>query len=675
MATAGMRLLPEYQQKAVLRETCSYLRQNTDFALPDCDQNVQIISGETEGLFGWLAANYLLGGFDNPEDHQHGKNHNTYGFLDMGGASAQIAFAPNATEAAEHADVLKLVRLRTLNGKASEHRVFTATWLGFGVNQARETYVKELTSQYDDVLAVGGDIPDPCMPKGLRTTLDGTLIEGSGGNADSARGEESALAHAIRAGVSALVGTGEFSTCLLNTKPILAKDKSCGSESEPCLIHDAVPSIDFDINHFIGVSEYYHSTHGFFGEEKGDIAYDFNTYQRKVQDFCTQDWTSIRASIMNGGSSKETQRSKEEKADRAIQDAEQACFKASWVINVLHEGIGIPRVGLEPLPPLNASGDALEESKSNGYPVPFRPVDKIDGTEVSWTLGRMLLYSAGQIPPYGANSSPTGLDGKGVAVGFGSNVKDGSIPADFTYAGSMWEPFKGGSKAHGGGDDDDWGDAAEDLLDKAREKSAMPGALFMLLIIILFAWLLRRKDRRTRFFNKAGNLVRRTGLFGSPRKQGRFSRSIGTGSSAGSGNGGGSLAGLAKRLFRRNSHEYERVLEEGNLSQFELADMDDNDEFISDSSEGSASAGFRLTSTAGGARTSGLSTPTGNVDRLGDLRPSASVTNVASFSAIDRSGLVVRTESRERLGGNAGRRSRAASPTRLKSAMAPMQSE
>ena len=74
LATAGMRLLPEQQQKDVLRNICSYIRSETEFSLPDCDVHIQVIPGETEGLYGWIAANCLLGGFNSPQDHDHGRH-------------------------------------------------------------------------------------------------------------------------------------------------------------------------------------------------------------------------------------------------------------------------------------------------------------------------------------------------------------------------------------------------------------------------------------------------------------------------------------------------------------------------------------------------------------------------------------------------------------------------
>src|SRR6266480_3790184 len=166
LATAGMRLLPDVQRTALLNQICIYTRSHTEFLLPDCDVHVQVIPGETEGLYGWIAANYLLGGFDSPEEHAHGKGHHTYGFLDMGGASAQIAFAPNATEATRHADDLKLLRLRTVDGIATEYQVFVTTWLGFGVNEARKRYVETLVTGFAGPSTT--EMPDPCLPMGLR---------------------------------------------------------------------------------------------------------------------------------------------------------------------------------------------------------------------------------------------------------------------------------------------------------------------------------------------------------------------------------------------------------------------------------------------------------------------------------------------------------------------------
>lgn len=582
MATAGMRLLPRDQQRALLSEICTYFRQESQFSLPDCNTHIQVIPGETEGLYGWIAANYLLGGFDNPDGHAHGKGHHTYGFLDMGGASAQIAFAPNATVAKEHGNDLKLVRLRTMDGAPLEYKVFSSTWLGFGVNQARSRYVKQLI---DGILIDGEhEVPDPCLPRGLRTSEKGDMIDG--------------VSKELQ-----LVGTGEFDECMRTTKPLLGKDMPC--DDDPCLFNGQhVPPIDFDVNHFVGVSEYWHTTHGVFATKEDDRAYDFNTYQKKVMEFCSQSWGDIESSLY-------------ERDDNPFKEAQEACFKASWLINVLHEGIGIPRVGIEdtPTPGINVTKAIGEAAKEKGFLNAFQAADEIDDMEISWTLGKMVLYAAGQVPPQDDYLLP---------VGFGSNTK--GTPVDFQHAGSTHNSSSVYSN------EDDWADTAEDMIDHAKAKSTS-GLFILILLLVAFAFFFKKRDRRMRLYNRINHLLRRHGRPGSPRK------------------GGGSFSAIRSKLFGRRAHNYERVLEEGDVDQFELGDVSSDD----DHSEGSAGSRF--------GRTSGLATPKLNIHSFEDLKKVG--------NPIDRNGLVVRTESRERLVPphmlHAGRRSRAGSPTRLKS--------
>lgn len=620
MATAGMRLLPQHQQTALTSEICSYLQRNTQFSLPDCDLHIQVIKGETEGLYGWIASNYLLGGFDEPQKHHHGKGHHTYGFLDMGGASAQIAFAPNATEAEKHADDLKLLRLRTLDGSPSEYKVFTTTWLGFGVNQARESYVKNLENGYADTEV---ELPDPCLPKGLRTTLRGDPV---------ARRSP---------GTPTLVGTGQFEECLQLTYPLLGKDKPC--EDHPCLLNGQhVPAIDFDVNHFIGVSEYWHTTHGVFGD-KDDKAYDFAGYQQRVKDFCGQDWVQIEAKV-------------EARRPTNAKNAQEACFKAAWLINVLHEGIGVPRIGLEDTPRANVSKGALEHAKQKGFLDPFKPVDKIDDIEVSWTLGKMVLYAAGQVPPATRDDK--------YPVGFGSNVE--GTPHDFQYAGSSWKPMH-----HYGNqtieDDDGWDLDAEDILDKAKSNSTT-GFFAFVALLVLFLYFFRKRDRRMRFYSRVNSVFRR------PRKPGNAPRK---------GSNARGLSGLATKLFgsgRPSGGAYERVMEEGEADRFELGEVesDDHNEY-SDSSEGSSSKSSASSRRLG--HSSGLATPQVADHHHRDHYHHGLAS--PTVSGLDRSGLVVRTDSRDRLTlsphlsphlSGVGRRSRAGSPTRMKSPlMSPLQ--
>lgn len=629
MATAGMRLLPEMQRHALLQEICSYAQKTTDFSLPDCDLHIQVIPGETEGLYGWIAANYLLGGFDNPEQHDHSKGHHTYGFLDMGGASAQIAFAPNTTEAEKHANDLKLLRMRTLNGRSSEYKVFVATWLGFGVNEARHRYVTALEDSAGSAFVK--ELPDPCLPNGLISTLDGHII-------DHATAEKTQEQY--------LVGQGNFAECVKAAYPLLDKDAPCADF--PCLLNGQhVPAIDFDVNHFVGVSEYWHTTHEVFEMSHKEKAYDFNTYQNRVNEFCSQDWTAIEKGISNHKYGK--------KVDEKT--AMEVCFKASWLINVLHDGIGIPRIGVEKTPTdseFNGTKAVLDHAKSKGFLDPFQAVDKIDGTEVSWTLGKMVLYAAGQVEP----------TSDALPVGFGSNV-GGDVPSDFQYAGSKWSPLPSGDD-DGDDDEDDWDDTLDEVLKKAPRRSTS-GIVGVVLILFFVAYIFRKPERRMRLYNKF-NSFRRNRRPGTPKRGAR------------------GLFDFGGKFFGRSSGNYERVhLEDGQTAnEFELADVDSDENEHSDSSEGSRVA-----------RSSGLATPRLNVigfneNNYFDGMPSQTqfggappnLNGLAMPNAMERSGLMIRTESRERLSpgmtmlGSVGRaRSRAGSPTRKSPLMNPVEED
>ncbi|PSN61850.1 hypothetical protein BS50DRAFT_562041 [Corynespora cassiicola Philippines] len=597
LATAGMRILPEQQRNDVLAEVCDYARKNTQFQLPDCDLHVQVIPGETEGLYGWIAANYLLGGFDNAEDNDHGKGHHTYGFLDMGGASSQIAFAPNATEAEKHANDLTLLRLRSLDGTPLEYQVFVTTWLGFGVNEARKKYVKALLDSSPD----SNELPDPCLPSGIKVTADGKPVESK---------DQENETH--------LVGTGKFSECLHQTYPLLAKDKAC--LDQPCLINGQhVPAIDFDVNHFVGVSEYWHTTHEIFKmAHKDDQPYDFKLYQQLVDEFCSQDWEDIEKGVDDKKWGK--------KVDE--ETAREVCFKASWLINVLHDGIGVPRVGIEGLKDSQNTTKAVA-GKEKGFLDPFQAVNKINDKEVSWTLGKAILYASSEVPPPSEEA---------LAVGFGSN-EPGVIPADFQYPGGKYLPSS-----------DSW---HSDLFTENPRR--IPGFLIFLLIVFIVVFMTCGRHRRQTAGQKGGRFSNR----GSGRSPLQRSR------------------GFAGKLFGlRNTPSYDRVLDDPEAANdFELGSFaSDSDNDHSDSSDGS-----RIGRTSGWATPqikAGLADPgtpsyfDSGKDIMAQgvglgLAPPGGFTN-----AIDRGGLMARTDSRERLPG--GKKSRTSSPSRLRSPMSSL---
>jgi Golgi nucleoside diphosphatase len=394
LATAGMRLLPPDKQGAVLHQACRFLSFHSAFKIDapssagPCGSSVQIITGEEEGLFGWIAVNYLMNGFTG-----RNQNRTTYGFLDMGGASTQIAFEPGSTNGTDTKNLID-VRLRLLNGEEIKHKVFVTTWLGYGTNQARERYVGKAISEFEASRGSGDSdiVLDPCLPKDLQLTESPVLTQSS-------------TAHPSQP--HRLKGTGSFEQCMRQSASLLNKTAPC--PDSPCLMNGIhVPRIDFSVSHFIGVSEYWYSSEHVFGLGG---AYDFVQYERAASNFCSRDWAGImkqheasKAMHRLGGDGEVVENGKVVAAgkwDPTVERSrlEMQCFKAAWIANVLHEGIGMPRI-VDPGGNVTAGTGKIEreaEKKGLGRPT-FQSLDNVKGIAITWTLGKMVLEASKEVP-------------------------------------------------------------------------------------------------------------------------------------------------------------------------------------------------------------------------------------------------------------------------------------
>ena len=373
LATAGMRLLQPRDQAALLAETCRVLRRHTNFYLPSCRDFVQVIDGETEGLYGWIGLNYLMGQFNDYDASQ--LQHDLIGFMDMGGALTQIAFVPSSPqEATQHQQDLLQVTLRNVNGETQTWRVFVETWLGFGANEARRRYLDQLIGVYaaNPHSAANLVISDPCLPRG----------------AD--------LQHTVQGRSYTIHGMGDYQLCVKTIYPLLLKNIPC--LGTPCLfngIHG--PRLNFDHDRFIGISEYWYTANDIF-QSGGE--YNYHAFNAKVKEFCESDWLTILANAEKGAYSN--------------LDPEKflktACFKASWVMNVLHEGFELPRLELDDIPPPTAADDKLTAEVLTKH-TPFKLANSVNGDELSWTLGRILLFALSQIEPTTQTDDHVGVYG------------------------------------------------------------------------------------------------------------------------------------------------------------------------------------------------------------------------------------------------------------------------
>ncbi|KAL5106281.1 Ectonucleoside triphosphate diphosphohydrolase 4 [Taenia crassiceps] len=373
LATAGMRLLNDSQQDdiwSMVRKTVK-----SEFTFKFDDSWAQTVSGYFEALFGWITVNYLLGHFADPP-------HQTVGMLDMGGASMQIAYEVPP----EMHPPMDLILPFTIGSKYT-YNVYVMTFLGYGTQATKSRYKSSLLhnaieySQYSGLLklryrpSTGYIKPpklanltlqlhyttsgeekfiflDPCLQPGLEDilsprdlSLSRTLL--AIGNSSS---------HTVT-----FLGTGDLSLCIAYQKALLQRHKPC--RLDPCSMNGIhQPPVDFEGTQFYAMSEYWYTSSDLgTGLSK---PYSFDAFNASASVVCETHWYQS----LLGYQAKNVESSD-------ILNKQAVCFKASWIINVLHSGFGFPL------------------TYANLY-----PIDKLSGIEVQWSLGAFIYYA--QLPEF-----------------------------------------------------------------------------------------------------------------------------------------------------------------------------------------------------------------------------------------------------------------------------------
>nr|XP_046256400.1 ectonucleoside triphosphate diphosphohydrolase 3 [Scatophagus argus] len=164
-ATAGMRLLREENEQRsneIMASLTEYLS-----SLPFAFQNASIISGQEEGLYGWVTVNYLMGNFleknlwntfIRPEKAK------TAGSMDLGGASTQIAFAVQDDLMGPDYMHVKLY--------GYPYNVYTHSFLCYGKNEVEKMVLDKVIQESSDPAY----IINPCYPEGFNTTIKASSI-------------------------------------------------------------------------------------------------------------------------------------------------------------------------------------------------------------------------------------------------------------------------------------------------------------------------------------------------------------------------------------------------------------------------------------------------------------------------------------------------------------------
>uniref|UniRef100_V9KRQ8 nucleoside diphosphate phosphatase n=1 Tax=Callorhinchus milii TaxID=7868 RepID=V9KRQ8_CALMI len=181
-ATAGLRLLPEQKAQALLSEV-QELFEESPFLVPD--ECVSIMNGTYEGILAWVTINFLTG-------QLYDQNQRTVGILDLGGASTQITFLPQAESTLKAASEKYISPFEMFN---RSYKLYTHSYLGFGLKAARLAILGALGGKADESRMYRSS----CLPPSLKAEWKfGGINYKYGGMAEEVTGFQSCYAEVLK---------------------------------------------------------------------------------------------------------------------------------------------------------------------------------------------------------------------------------------------------------------------------------------------------------------------------------------------------------------------------------------------------------------------------------------------------------------------------------------------
>eukprot|EP01083_Nonionella_stella_P013558 38163_1 len=318
LASAGMRKVRDRNTdtaQQIMDLAYQHLSGSEFIVLRD---GIKIIEGRNEGLWGWIAANYLNGELTNLLKL---KSSNLYsgqtskGVLEMGGESLQITFIPsksslNSLNAHPHGDSTH--HIETVHIGDMDVKLFTYSWMGIGMEAAQ--------NQYDTYLAtkVGEREKSPCY----------------------IRGDVKERQHGIGQSIT-WQGTGSFGDCYKGLSTMIKDKLMHGCVVPEIEVKDMIctpnkvliPAIDLGMdkitvntNEFYYIENFYYTAKvlnllGVHGREFLD------KLQEKGEYYCSLD----------------VEKAKSEYPDASEEEIKKTCFCASWLLAILNSGFNLEK--------------------------------------------------------------------------------------------------------------------------------------------------------------------------------------------------------------------------------------------------------------------------------------------------------------------------------------------
>jgi apyrase len=233
--------------------------------------DARILSGEEEGLYGWISSNYINGNFRFKIPNKR-QIRETVGALDMGGASTQISFTPEDPNSIENNYKL------AVDIFGDTYNTYSRTYLCYGANEAvrRILAYSLMEAGYNSVIS------NPCFHTGDSLNYTYDYFNGKpctedlipSGSLDSNQ-------------TYMFIGASNFTTC----QDLVAKAMNFSVELPGGNTIDYNPPPNAKGN-FFGFSSYYYNAN-FFNFENLNAS-NFNNFKETVSRHCFSSWSDVR---------------------------------------------------------------------------------------------------------------------------------------------------------------------------------------------------------------------------------------------------------------------------------------------------------------------------------------------------------------------------------------------
>ena len=417
-ATAGLRLVSQSAAAAIL-ESCRAAVRNSPFL--SADSWTSILHGSDEGVLGWIAGNYLWGGFEDGsgDDRANGAAlaaHPTIGIVELGGASLQMTFAvEEGSDGFDDAELSGHVVDVHIAGKL--HTVYTHSYLGYGQEAAARAAIDAESARADG---------DPCYPVGYsaKDAKSGLMMHGGGsyelcldhietklltdvpGRLPSCYDAsfpqrlctfEGVYQPTLRGPFLAIENFVCVHTIVCSSKfavPRRSRPQGCSvhapnartasTDSSPPRALCLAPSL-FPLLPIARACRYTSQFFGLAGAGAGNKSYTLAELERKGAQFCRTPW-AVLASRHAG--------------EFGLQDY---CFSAAFISALLRRGLSFPTssVTIGPVEPHRVAIQRRQRNTTASGVAAFVS-NSIDGAKIDWAIGAFIKYHAEAAGDWGA---------------------------------------------------------------------------------------------------------------------------------------------------------------------------------------------------------------------------------------------------------------------------------